>query len=296
MPQPQEVTDAADKSVALWRDAEAQLRQRLAQIADKRGDEAAHLRAMLTEVDAAIKALEAKIPGDIEDRLSAVYAKGAQDTGLPEIFTQVNRVAVQAMAQQNYDELLAATRHVRTSTKTALRSLAKEGALRSLTSGDTASRAASEMTATAQSAAGRVLTVTYKNGAEHSLGDWADTAIRTQTASAYNGGALDQFDQFGIEWVEIADGPACGLTSHDDPEIANGLVVPLAQAREFPLAHPRCARSLLPRPDIDDKAGAKDHNDARDMDELNRQKLEERQRAARSTVTGRSFKLSAASR
>lgn len=42
----------------------------------------------------------------------------------------------------------------------------------------------------------------------------------------------------------------CGLRTHDDPQKANGLILPIAEARNYPLSHPRCGRSTSPRANV----------------------------------------------
>lgn len=254
------------------------------------------LRAMLAEVDSILDAVLASTRGYLAGTLPAVYAQGAVDTSLPFAWTQSSREAVQALAARNWDELLTSTRYVRRTTKTALRELVHAGALDVLTGQGTASAAGLAVTNLVQDAAGDVFTVRYSNGARHALADYADTALRTQTALAYNDGALDQFGRYDVRWVECIDGPSCGLTAHDDPELANGLVVTLDVAREYPLAHPRCARSWSPRVDIASERGASRHNARRDPAELAAQSLAERQRAATATVTGRRFTVASEER
>lgn len=283
MPQPPEVTNAADPLIAEYAAAADALRNAI--VASK-GSDSRRLAKVLRDLDAIMARLDTAVRAHLTDTMPTVFAAGATDTGLTFAWDQASAEAVQALAAQDYSELLDATTHVAERTKRALRTLARQRAL-DVVDGQTANAAGLGLTNTVQDALGQVMTVTYRNGAEHSLADWADTAVRTQTAKAYNAGALQQFRTYGVEWVEIADGPACGLTYHDDPELANGLVVPLDTAQAYPLSHPRCARSLLPRADLASKAAAQAANDARDMDALNAMALDERQRAAQATVTGR---------
>lgn len=284
MPQPAEVTSASDQLLAEYTAAHAEL---VAEIRAARGGDAARLRVALRVLDAIMGRLDDSTRTYQAQTIPAVFQQGGIDTGLPFVWNAPTSTAVQALADQNYTELLTATRHVTAKTKRALRTLAKAGSLDAVVGGQTANTAGLQATNLVQDAASKVMTVTYANGAEHSLADWADTAVRTQTAKAYNGGALHQFSSYQIEWIELADGPACGLTAHNDPELANGLVVPIDVAEAYPLSHPRCARSMLPRADLNSKTAAQAANDGRDMDALNAQALDERQRAARSTVTGR---------
>lgn len=284
MPQPAEVDQIAEQLVARYQEAIREWQQLVAATA---GDPPAkRLRELQQGVDRILGSLDADVRDWITTSTPQVWSMGATAAVGAPFPLQASLPAIQAMASQNYSELLSATSHVAADTKRALRTLARGGALDVL-GGQTANASGLKLTNALQDAASQVMTVTYRNGAVHSLADWADTAVRTQTALAYNDGALGSMKATRIKWVEIADGPACGLTAHDDPELADGLVVPIETAEAYPVAHPRCARSLLPRGDIDSEEAAKAANDARDMDALEAQALEERQRAAQRTVTGR---------
>jgi hypothetical protein len=71
------------------------------------------------------------------------------------------------------------------------------------------------------------------------------TAAAAVTA-AHNLAALNGYRAAGIELAVLHDGPGCGLTDHDDPQDADGLIVPLEVAAAWPLSHPHCARSVDP--------------------------------------------------
>ena len=282
MPQPAEVTATGDDLINLYASVRARLIEAI------RGPTS--VRQVLNRLDEILDDLDAATRAHVATATPVVYQAGAVATGLGFVWDQASREAVQRLANQNYRELATTVEASGSLTRRALRTLARAGAIDTL-SGQTANRAGLTVTNAVQDAAGEVLTVTYRNGAVHSLADWADTAVRTQTALAYNGGALDQFRSHDVEWVEIADGPACGLTSHDDTELANGLVVPLATAQAYPIAHPRCARSLIPRVDITSSAHADEVNAERDPDALRQAAEVERARAARGTVTGRRMRV-----
>ena len=49
-----------------------------------------------------------------------------------------------------------------------------------------------------------------------------------------------------VAYVEVLDGPGCGVYNHNDPLKANGLVMTLEQARQHPSAHPFCVRRFVP--------------------------------------------------
>jgi hypothetical protein len=49
-----------------------------------------------------------------------------------------------------------------------------------------------------------------------------------------------------IVGMRCTDGDDCGVTSHDDPEKANGREFTLEEAEAYPLAHPNCVRQFTP--------------------------------------------------
>lgn len=73
----------------------------------------------------------------------------------------------------------------------------------------------------------------------------AYTIARTETANAYNLGAVEGYRQSGIvRQVRVIDAPDCGWTSHNDPDLANGKIVTLDVAQAHPIAHPNCVRAF----------------------------------------------------
>lgn len=288
MPQPVEVEGAHGQLLAEYQAAHGRLQQ---VVAASRGSDAQRLDQSLAGLRGIFDQLDADTRGYVSATIPAVYQVGAASTGLFTSWSQTSLEAMQALANQNYNELLGTVQDVEGTTRRVLRDLARAGALDVVVGGKPVGGAGRDLANLIQDAQGRVMTVTYANGAVHSLADWADTALRTQTALAYNAGAIGQYREFGIGWVELSDGADCGLTSHDDPEIANGLVVPLDVAEAYPLAHPRCGRSILPRPDIETADQAADWNGQRDPDELQRLAERERARAEKGTITGRRFRV-----
>jgi hypothetical protein len=102
----------------------------------------------------------------------------------------------------------------------------------------------------------RISAVVYADGARHGLADYTDMLLRTKSAEAFQRAGLGQGTQLGVGWWEVLDGPACGWSAHDDPLLANGLIVTTEQAEQYPLAHPRCRRCTTPRPDLQTAAAA----------------------------------------
>lgn len=74
----------------------------------------------------------------------------------------------------------------------------------------------------------------------------AATIARTEMALAAQEAAHDRYARAGVEFVDISDGPGCGWTSHDDPDLADGSRRTIQEANEYPIAHPRCVRASFP--------------------------------------------------
>lgn len=100
-------------------------------------------------------------------------------------------------------------------------------------------------------------TVTYANGARVPVGVYAEMVARTKSGVAYNSGSLNQWHQDGVGYVEVMDGAACGWSSHDDPDKANGTVRSVVDASGHMLSHPNCRRGFGARPDVTTDAEAK---------------------------------------
>ncbi len=83
-----------------------------------------------------------------------------------------------------------------------------------------------------------VVRETYRNRAE--------TIARTEVATASQQAAHDRYKEAGVTHVDIDDGPGCGWTSHNDPDIADGSRRTLQEVEAYPLSHPNCVRVSLP--------------------------------------------------
>jgi len=91
----------------------------------------------------------------------------------------------------------------------------------------------------------------------------AETIARTETAIAYNKGALAYYKDNGIERVRVLDGAGCLPEGHEDGAAppsdaegvqddaeANGQVWTGEEADELEVAHPNCIRSFAPETGI----------------------------------------------
>ena len=74
----------------------------------------------------------------------------------------------------------------------------------------------------------------------------ANAIARTEMALAEQAAAHERYAAAGIQKVRILDGPECGWTSHDDPDLANGSTRTMAEAEAQPLSHPNCRRASVP--------------------------------------------------
>lgn len=157
--------------------------------------------------------------------------------------------AAAAMARDTLTDILAATQHVNETTKTLIQTVARDDLLMHTYLGQTPEETARHMRKTLTEHG--VHAVTYKNGAEHGLGSYTEMLVRTKTAEAYAEGTLQAAEGLGIEYWEVLDGPGCGWTRHDDPVVADGLIVTTDEAREYPISHPNCRRTTVARIDIE---------------------------------------------
>ena len=177
--------------------------------------------------------------------MGAVYTAVAAGIGPSAVALDYD--AIRILAQDTMSDLLHATQHVNTTTKNLVRTLSRDSIRSKLYTGRTATDAARRLAI--EFAENGIHAVTYTNGARVGLSQYADMVVRTKTAVAYQAGGFDQGESLDIEYWEVMDGPFCGWTHHDDPDMADGKIVTLDEAREWPISHPNCRRSSSPRAD-----------------------------------------------
>lgn len=266
MPQPASVTAAADALIAVFQRAQADIQAQLAVIAGEvnQARRRAHLRDLAQSIDDLMAGLQHDAKAWLEQRLPEVYAAGGHAAtpalGREFEWATIHVDAVHALAGEAWDDLLAATRYVSSSTKAWIRTEARRQTGLSLTEGRTAQQAARAFVSAAAGElvddVGPVGVIRYADGSYRRLADHADMLLRTTTARAYNAGTINQSKRFGVGWMECFDGAECGLTGHDDGEKPDGKVYPVDVAELHPLSHPRCRRSWSPRPDVASHAEA----------------------------------------
>ena len=160
-------------------------------------------------------------------------------------WTQEHRAAVQAMADRSWTDIAARLQDIDGDTRRVLRREIADATRATLLESRTAVQAGRTVAAAARDAG--LFTVTYRNGAQHTIADWADSTIRQVTAETFNRGSVEQCRTDGIEHVQYVDGPGCsvGPRHRNGPE-ANGIIVALDDL--VWTSHPRCRRALLPAP------------------------------------------------
>lgn len=208
------------------------------------------VQAQAAEVVAAAKGLRVTIEV-IGQRGAAAAALAAGRSG-PTIGTHP---AVTAIAGDTYADVLAATQNMTQTAKELTRRLARDRIGDKLAEGETPAQAARKLAA--DMADHRIAAVIYADGSRHGLAEYSEMLARTKAAEAYQEAGFLQTEELGIEYVELFDGIGCGLSSHQDPRKANGLILTVEEARRYVLSHPRCRRCSSPRPGVTDPSTAK---------------------------------------
>lgn len=242
----------------------------------------ARLAEMRRSIESEMRLLDEQADDWIRNQLPKAFLSGAvgrlvDDDGS---FNQINRAALQKLTTELYDELLAATSHVNDTTKRLVRKVGRDAALQKAIQGKTASQAAKEMQRILEDSG--IHAVKYANGAKHGLAEYSQMAIRTTTAKAYNGGTLAGHDD--VKFFEIFDGPNCGLSAHDDPRMALGMIVDRSTAESYLISHPNCRRSFGPRPDIETAKQAEEASSSVTPSQTQAQLEQDRDRGDRDAI------------
>lgn len=289
MAHPPEVTALADELTALYRNVQDTLIAELERIAadPNRHRLRRRLNEQLRTIEQALDEVDTQARVYLSRRFPEVYQFGALEaaraTRRPFTWSQLHTDAVAEIAQRTYDDLLAATSFVRRDAKRYIRAAVRERTAMAVIGGQTATQAGRDLAKTLGEQG--IHAVRYRDGSRHTVREYASMVARTETALAYNAGTINASREAGVRYMVCSDGAACGLASHDDPQLASGLVAPIETAEAYPLAHPRCARAWSPMPQITTPEEAR----AATPPEEERQRLaaEERERARTHTVQGR---------
>ena len=243
MPQPLRNDQLASQLVSVYREAHGRLVAEYLAIVDEpsRARQAARLRQLIATNEAITRNLLDASRTWITTALPELHAAGAayaaEVIGTSFIWTAPHREAVEQMAARLWDDVATRLRAMSAETRGVLRDQLRDATRAALLENRTATQAGVDLAR--RLASDGLFSVEYANGARHSVLDWADSAVRTTTAEAYNVGTLTQSRGDGIMYVEYFDGPTCCVgPGHNVGPIANGLVVHLDEV-EY-LSHPRC--------------------------------------------------------
>lgn len=250
MPQPADVETIANQLARLFAAAQQEIEQQLTGITE--GRRAARLRELQRTINALLNSLDSETRVWVQSQLPVIYQLGGVDAaaliGDTFLWSQPHIAALQGLASRSFDDLLKSTRFVRRDVKDWIRNETRQQTTFSLLEGRTARQAGRALADAAGGDLG-LFTVVYKDGSRHRLADYADSTLRAVSAETYNTGTITMSREAGVQFAEVADGAECGLSSHDDGEKPNGKIYPLDFIAQFPISHPRCRRSILPRID-----------------------------------------------
>ncbi|MFD4401027.1 hypothetical protein [Kitasatospora sp. NPDC058478] len=223
------------------------------------GRRTARLAATLADFADAVRTFHHTVDGVIRDyahhEVPRLYEQAARDAaaslGRTFDWTPGHQDALRALSADTYTELLhRAQESVRAAGAfyRAARSAARHDL--PLLATDRASATAAARSLSARIAAAyRLDRVVYRNGARMPVQAWAEAALLARSAVARNAGTLNTAREYGIQHVEVFDGHDCGWTSHSDPDKATRTLRTVEEAAEWPISHPRCARTFGLRPD-----------------------------------------------
>lgn len=287
MPQPPGVTAIADPLIEAYRSAWEKVMAEQERILDDPRQWRRSRR--LTEMSRTIGRVMDDVDGEMSIWLSRQYPRaygvglvdGAAAAGTSPVWSTIHQEAVEQLAYGVYEDLLAATTHVKDTTKDLIRLLAREAGTGSLIAGETAQGAGRGLAK--KLAENGIAAVIYKDGSRHGLADYADMNLRTTTALGYNNGTLNAAPQVAL-W-EVFDGPGCGWTTHTDGDQALGKIVTRDEALAFPISHPRCRRAFGPRPDLNAPASAKEGLGSVSPSQVVSQRTQDAERLARQQRT-----------
>jgi hypothetical protein len=262
VPQPDIVRRRSGQLIQAYREAWRDIirQQRLVAADPARYARQARLVEMRASIERILSELDEKAAEWFANELPKIYASGGRATaaalGEQMTWSLVHQAAVKELAEGTFDDLLKATRYVRTDTKRFIRDAGRYWTQLVTTTDRTAQGAAREMFKDLVENHG-IHAVRYKDGSRHGLLEYSRMAIRSKSAIAYNVGGLNVGDEFGVIYYECFDGPGCGWTFHGSPDQALGKIVTRDEALGNPISHPNCRRAFGPRPDLRTKKQAK---------------------------------------
>ncbi|MFD9792113.1 phage minor capsid protein [Streptomyces sp. NPDC059070] len=265
---PGDPDEVARRVAAVLDDAWQRLadKQRTAIVALADTSRRVHVVATLEEFKAAIAVFRQRVDQEarafVERQLPHVYEEGARaaakavDATATFTWTTFHRDALLALSADSYADFLRRSEEAeRMATKfyRAARAAARRE-VPLLAAGHMTAKQAARNVADLLLSEHQLRYVVYRNGARVPVQVWAEAAVLTKSAVAYNAGTLNRTREAGVTVVEVFDGFGCGWTSHHDPDKAAKTLRSVEEAAEWPISHPRCRRAFGPRPDVQEVA------------------------------------------
>lgn len=274
------IEEAAATLLQAYRDAEAELRSLLAELAERIALDprsTARFReqqtqAILTRIALLRDELEGGASTFVTESLARIYADGMAANGGsfdPEAsgsasFSAIHREALEMIAADTYSDLAAATRYLEEHARTVIREATRARVAVGAATGASVGRDVAGLVRTLEQRG--VTAFVDAAGRGWSLSTYAEMVIRTKSAVAYNTGTVLRAEEEGTLVFEIRDGER---SRHEECLAYNGQTCTAKWALEHPIQHPNCVRSFGPLP----LGGAGDvqhgdPNDASAMDDV----------------------------
>jgi hypothetical protein len=241
--------------VAVYEAAEAELERRYAEaLANTRATAAqARLRELLATVAETKASLDASVreivPGAVVNAYEAGGMASGERIGTAFSFTQGHVDAVKILAEDTMGDLLRGNARMSSAAKRTIREATRTVVRPSPLVGETQAQATKRLKA--ELVEKGIAKVVYRNGARVSVGEYARVVASAKLAVARNTAGTAHAISDGVRFFEGSDGTGCGLTTHDDPNSVDGNVFTAEVAMGWPISHPGCVRSWLPRIDVE---------------------------------------------
>lgn len=219
---------------------------------------AARVRALQARILAEVDRLDRRSSAWVRYQLRDIWRAGGDefarllaDSDVAARFgwTMLHREGLRAIQADTLNYVLAANAHIDRRARTAVRRIVRDETVRKITDGRTARQEGKLIAQRLRDELG-MTRIPDRAGRLIRVDVYGETVARTQSAIAYNRAAITQAVQERVRWLEIFDGAGCGLSAHGLGADANGMIVDVETAAQFPLAHPRCQRAFSPRPDL----------------------------------------------
>lgn len=254
MPQPAEVERAAQQLISTYQRAwlEIMEQQRRALTLRGKNQRRRALRVVENRIEQTLDEVDSATRRWIADTYPKIYhlgaVTGARAAGAVfDEWTDLHLNAIERIARDTFADLLEATAFVRADTRRFIQEAGKI-ASDAVVRGTPAMRGGTQLERVLRERG--IASVIYRDGSRHGLAEYAQMAIRTKTAVAYNTATLNAGQLAGVQFYEVFDGPDCGWTRHEDNDSALGKIVTYEESLEWPISHPQCRRSFGARPEI----------------------------------------------